>query len=120
MSDGSYLITERDAETNTGNVNPIPDIMEVSRWIKVHGADFPTGGFYQPPDLSGAVDIAKQQAGQMQLRASSGFTTQNPFEEITPRLFTADERQGLLIMSLGGGLLALLIFSFFSGKPLVE
>lgn len=120
MSTGQYLATERDAQTNTGNVNNITDIMEVQRWIKVHGADYPAGPSYQMPDLDGAVEIAKQQAGQLANRASSGFTTQNPFNEITPRLFTASERQGLLIMSLGGGLLALLVFSFFSGKPLVE
>ena len=120
MSDGQYLVSSQDAQTNTGNVNNITDVMQVDRWSKVHGANYPSGPSYEMPDLSEAVEIAKQQAGQMMNRASSGFTTQNPFNEITPRLFTASERQGLLFMSLGGGLLALLLFSFFSGKPLIE
>lgn len=120
MSTGQYLVTTQDAETNTGNRNPIPDIMDVQRWTKVQNAEYPAGPSYQMPDLDGAVEIAQRQAGQMVNRAASGFTTQNPFNEITPRLFTASERQGLLVMSLGGGLLALLLFSFFSGKPLIE
>lgn len=122
MSTGAPLITERDSRTNTGTQNVIPDVMDTSRWLKAHGplSAFQIPNTYQAPDLDGAVAVAQQQAAQLQNRASSGFTTQNPFEEVAPRLFTAEERQSLLVMSLGGGLLALLVFSFFSGKPLIE
>lgn len=122
MSQGQPLVNAHDIEKNTGTVLPQLDVLDVERWIGKHG---PTSRFqvvntYQAPDMSGVEEVATYNANILQNRTSSGFATQNPFNEAQPRMFTAQERQSLLVMTLAGGLFALLAFSFLSGKPVIE
>ncbi len=122
MSHGQPLVEGKDIEKNTGTTLPQLDILDVERWVGKHGRAslFQTPMQYQAPDLAGAQEVATQNANIMQNRTSSGFATQNPFQEAQPRMLTDGERQSLLIMTLTGGLFALLAFSFFSGKPIIE
>ena len=103
---------------NTGNSVRVPDFPNMSKFASDNGVGIPVTPFSK---LFNTDAVAAQFAAESARRSMQPGTLGNrQSAEATPVLYTPAQRQYVLIGTLAGAGVALLLYSFFSCKPILE
>ena len=116
MFNRSY-VTQFDIEQNAAPTD-VQDFPDIDTWTSLHGISKVEVEKQFFPDNTKAE---KTRARDLRLRAQAGISTgNNDFGgEFQIKTYSPEERNKILVMSIAGGLVAVLIYSFFTRKPLL-
>lgn len=111
-----YLVTEVDVARNAQRPN-LPDVASTQTWARQQGFSWPTPLPGQYPDPYAEKNSVTR---AYVMRQQSGTAGPNVTGEFMPAFVPMAQRNQLLVLTLAGGLGALLLYSFWTRKPLIE
>lgn len=102
----------------TGASVQVSDVPDMSMFASTYGVGIPVTPFSK---VFNTDAVAEQFVAETARRAAqSGTLGTFHSTEATPVLYSPAQRQYVLIGTLAGAGVALLLYSFFSGKPILE
>lgn len=113
-----FLVTKKDQSTH-GAEPGVDDVADVGRWAARHGVALPA----PPPDTSPDPNVERDDmTGVLGRRAATGRAGPGMeyTAELRPPFVSITSRTHLLALTLVCGFGGLMLYSFFSGKPLIE
>lgn len=111
-----HLVTNTDIARSAQPPN-LDDVADVRGWSSEHGFSYPAAPEPVYPD---PLSEERKLAGDLLRRAQSGVTSSHIRGEFIPAYVPFEARTQLLVLTLAGGLAGLLLYSFFTRKPLIE
>lgn len=117
MSFSRPQVSAQDVKATGASVQ-VSDVPDMSQFASTYGVGIPVSPFSK---LFNTDAVAEQFVAENARRATQPGTLGTYHStEATPVLYSPAQRQYVLIGTLAGAGVALLLYSFFSGKPILE